>query len=212
MAHQPFSRPTLIDYTLDTISRRSTDPVYTLKNNNHANNDVDPPDRTSRFDSSSSSPRTDFSRFSSDGSLDGSLDARGHFGGHHAASVYINGTGHQFAASEEEEDGHLAWADFISPPDSLDHISFEQDSSGMVIPGLLDDSALAARGSGIGIDDRSLLNSEYESSFAQPSATASQVLTGVGTAFANHFLVRPLRLTPECRHSSNTPICARCMH
>jgi hypothetical protein len=149
--------------------------------------------------------------------LDGSPQARGHFGGHHAASVYINGTGHQFATDEEEEeDDRHPWADFISPPDSLDHISFEQDSSGMVIPGLLDDSALAARGSGIGIgigiDDRSILNSEYESSFVQPSATASQVLTGVGAAFANHFVVRPLRLTPECRHSNSTPSCARCMH
>jgi hypothetical protein len=174
---------------------------------------VDLPDRTSRFDSSWSSRRTDLSRFSSEGSLDGSPQARGHFGGHHAASVYINGTGDQFATEEEEEeDDRHPWDDFISPPDSLDHISFEQDSSGMVIPGLLDDSALAARGSGIGIDDRSILNSEYESSFIQPSATASQVLTGVGTAFANHFVGRPLRLTPECRHSSSTPICARCMH
>ncbi|OCT46187.1 hypothetical protein CLCR_01333 [Cladophialophora carrionii] len=176
--------------------------------------DVVLPDRTSRFDSSWSSPRTDISRFSSNGSLDNSIGASGHFGGHPAASLYINGMGHQFGPAEEEDDDNPRWADFISSGNSLDHMSFDQDSSGMVIPGLLDDSALATRGSGIGIaiDERSILSSEYESSFPQPSATASQVLTGVGTVFANHFLVRPLRLTPECRHSVDRPICARYMH
>jgi len=146
----------------------------------------------------------------SNGSFDNSFEARGHFGGHHVASTTINGIGHQFAATEEEEDGHDAWRLFVSPANSLDHLSFDEDSSGMVIPGLMDDSTLAAHGSGIDIDERSILSSDYESSFVQPSATASEVLPGIGAAFQHHFLVRPLRLTPECRHTINTPICARC--
>jgi len=174
--------------------------------------DVDLPDYASRFDSSSTSARTDESRSLSNGSFDNSFEARDHFGGHHTATANINGTGQQF--SEEDEDGHHAWPLFVSP----DLSAFEEDdSSGMVIPGLMDDSTLALRGSVSDIGERSLLNSEYESSFTQPSAPASQVLAGTGEAFEHHqhhqhhFIVRPLRLAPECRHSINNPICGRCV-
>ena len=176
---------------------------------------VDLPDRGSRFDLSSSSVGTAGSL--NNGSFDNSYEARGHFDGHHMASANINGVGNQFSASEDEDDGENAWRNFISPNNSLDHLYLEnEDSSGMIMPGIMDGSMLAARGSSIEVGERSLLNSEYESSFTQPSATASQTLTGAGAAFeqayGQHFVLQPLRLTPECRHTINIPICARCLH
>ncbi|KAJ9614259.1 hypothetical protein H2200_002395 [Cladophialophora chaetospira] len=176
--------------------------------------EVDLLNRASSLGTSPASVRTDDSRFLSDESFDNSYEVNGQFNGHHTAGVNITGIGHQFAGSEEEEDGHHAWPLFISPTNSLAHIPHEDDdSSGMVIPGLeMDDSTLAMRGSDANYDQRSVLSSEYETSFVQPSPTASQVLTGAGTAFENFFLVRPLRLTPDCRHSINNPICAHCMH
>jgi hypothetical protein len=170
--------------------------------------DVDLPDHASRFASSSASVRTGGSRSLTDSSFVNSFEVRDHFGGHHPASARIHHDGY---TSEEHEDGHDAWPNYISSGQAAIH----EDSSGMVIPGWLDDSTLALRGSESDLGQRSLLNSEYELSFHQPSATQSQVLTGAGATFnhvRHHFLVQPLRLSPECRHSTYTAVCAHCMH
>ena len=177
--------------------------------------DIDLPNHASSFDSSLASVRTDDSRSQSEGSFNNSYEAQGHLDGHHTASAYVTGAGNQFAAFEEEEDGHNVWEHFVNPSDSLDRAyvpTEEEDSSGMIITGEMDDSTDALRGSDIILDDRVLLTSEYESSWVPPSATASQILPGVGAAFGQHFLIHPLRLSPECRHSINHSICANCVH
>ncbi len=178
--------------------------------------DVDLPNHASSFDSPLASVGTDDSRFLSDGSFDNSYEAHGPLDGHHIATTNIVGAGHQFAVSEEEEDGHRAWDHFgVSPTNSLDHLFFEEeDSSGMIMAGAgdMDDSMTAVRGSITISDDRTMLNNEYESLFEPPSATASQVLPGVGAAFGPHFVTHPLRLSPECRHSINHNICTNCTH
>ena len=83
----------------------------------------------------------------------------------------------------------------------------------MVIPGLEDDSVFARR-SNSAIREQSMLRSEYETSFTQPSATVSQIIIEAGAAFDNDhndFLVQPLRLNPDCRHGINLSDCTQCM-
>jgi len=149
------------------------------------------------------------------GSFDNSYEVHGQLNGHHPANFNHDRVGHVYATSEEEDDGHHAWHDFgISPVNSLDHMTFEDDSSNMVIPGLMDDSLLVG-GSSSHLSERSILRSEYERMFWQPSASTSQVIVAAGAAFdgqLNHFIDRPLPLTPECRHSINQPVIPRYMH
>ncbi|OQU96222.1 hypothetical protein CLAIMM_02332 [Cladophialophora immunda] len=179
------------------------------------------PDRVSSlsFDSPSSFQS---SHTLSNGSFNNSFEVPAPLDGHHrqpAAAVTPDGAQH--AAAETDDDDPHPWFSFLERADSLDHMSFGEDSSGMFIPGLADDSTLA-RGPGSSVADRSTLSSQYESFFAlqgqqqqqqqQQSTTASQNLVQVGAAFDDHAPPRFLRLTPECRHTLHHPICARCMH
>ncbi|EXJ59448.1 uncharacterized protein A1O5_12073 [Cladophialophora psammophila CBS 110553] len=169
--------------------------------------DAGHPDHISRFDSPSSfeSPS---SPSLSNGSFDNSFEVGNPLARREAADVNSSRTQY---ASEPDEDERHPWTYFTERANSLDHMSFGEDSSGMVIPGLMDDSVLA-RGPGLSSDDRSILSNQYEPSFVQQSATASQVVVGAGAAFDGQYLPRFLRLTPECRHDFHHPICARCMH
>ncbi|OQU98193.1 hypothetical protein CLAIMM_04013 [Cladophialophora immunda] len=53
--------------------------------------------------------------------------------------------GAQHAAAEPDDDDPHTWFSFLERADSLDHMSFGEDSSGMLIPGLADDSTLAGK-------------------------------------------------------------------
>ncbi|KIX97501.1 uncharacterized protein Z520_06953 [Fonsecaea multimorphosa CBS 102226] len=143
-------------------------------------------DRASSSSFESSSPHS-----SSNGSFDNSFEASAPLDGHHpaaaaavsAAAASVNTHDAQLIL-EPDEDGPHPWHSFVerrTASSSLDHIG---DSSGMIVPGLNDDSALT-RGSRSSVADRSTLSSQYEPSFMpqQNSATASQIVAQAGAAF-----------------------------
>jgi hypothetical protein len=140
----------------------------------------------------------------SSGSSPTGLEARAQYIDHYVAAVGTHFNGYSL---EEEEDGHGAWQRFgVSPADSMAHMN----SSG-IIPGLQDSSELAISGNLSAT--RGMLDS-YTSSWPYHSDATSEVIANVGAMFnsqRNHML-RPLQLSPDCRHSGNTSICSRCVH
>ncbi|KAH0829787.1 hypothetical protein AYO21_06731 [Fonsecaea monophora] len=183
------------------------------------------PRHVSRFDESASSFQSSGPSLSTGGfSFDNSFEVpapltlgRGQAIAANTAALNINAraNGHHHASEDlMDDDGPHPWSLFTESPNSLDHMFFGDDSSGMVIPGLNDDLAPLARGPGSSVADRTTLSSQYESSFSpQPSvsasASASQIVAHVGAAFedlspaaaATAAPSRFLRLTPECSHN-----------
>lgn len=172
------------------------------------------PDTVSRY--APSSIGTEDSRYLNHQSFNNSFEMHDHLNNRlPARDLRLDTSGatrSRYAASEMSDDTDHPWHRFLSSADSLDPMSPQgEDSSGMLIPGFETDSMLVHTPAPSN-DDRSLLSSQYEDFFTSQSTTASQLLTGTGTAFTDQFSNQFLRLTPECRHTRTRQMCQQCMH
>jgi len=153
----------------------------------------------------SSSVSTVDSRPSNDNSFNNSFELHDHLNArltsnnlarHESITPHPSRRQDESARSVSDEENDDPWPYFVTLADSLDHMSVDADSSGMILAGM-DDTSMMLETGGLSSGDISLLSSQYEASFPRQSVTASQLLNGTGAAFANHFLP----LTPDCRHA-----------
>jgi hypothetical protein len=110
----------------------------------------------------------------------------------------------------DDEDDDPGWASgrYLSQVDDVEQV----DSSNMIGAEDMEDSLYVETG-GPSSSDISMLSSQYASSFIQApdSLTTSNLITGIGDAFANQFLqlTEPPRV---CRHARTRQMCHLCRH
>lgn len=100
--------------------------------------------------------------------------------------VQADGTRQEYVSSvlDDDENEH-PWHNFVDRIDGLRHMApMAEDSSGMILPGNMDDSSIFPEGGGPNSGYASMLSS-WEASFSRQSVSPSLILTGTGTAFGN---------------------------
>lgn len=110
---------------------------------------------------------------------------------------------------DDEDDDPWTSGQYLSHDDDVEPV----DSSNMIGAEDMEHDSLYAETGGPSSSDMSILSSQYEVSFLQAtdSVTASNLINGIGAAFANQFL--PLTAPPaECRHIRTRQMCHLCRH
>ncbi|KAL6247464.1 hypothetical protein RBB50_005810 [Rhinocladiella similis] len=116
---------------------------------------------------------------------------------------------HGSMIEHDEDDDPWTTGRYLSQPDEIGL----EDSSNMIGAEDMDCASLCVEAGGPSSGEDSMLSSQYEASFRRPSGsvTTSQLINGIGDAFANQFPQSAAAPT-ECPHTRMRQMCQLCQH